>query len=269
MALARGSRVRVTPRFTQQREVLPSCQRKDDREKSGSEHVMPIAVNGKKDANHRTAIDPRTSRFALIYPPAAQPGFSDRGEFLTLRGGFPIFARTSVTLHHFRSPPSRASWPQACVEDPAKRPDVTNQVHKTDSPSGIPTLGEMFDDGYRSDEIAAESVTDVNIRSLRPGTVLTVDTVNSSYRIVVLNGEAGLATMEGGELFDEPTEVRIEGSTAGGSELRVGWIHVGLRLELFVWRQRVVTSRVRGITVEAFGPSSYSIGRPGDGKGSV
>jgi len=132
-----------------------------------------------------------------------------------------------------------------------------NQVHETDSSSGIPALSETSEYGYRSDtrtEIAADSVTDVNIRFLLPGTVLTVDTVNSSYRIVVLNGKTGLVTMQGGELFPQPTDVRIEGSTAGGSELRVGWIELGLRLEFFVWHRRIVTSPVRGITVEVFRP---------------
>jgi len=132
-----------------------------------------------------------------------------------------------------------------------------NQVHETESPSGIPALTETSEYGYRSDtrtEIAADSVTDVNIRFLLPGTVLTVDTVNSSYRIVVLNGKTGLVTMQGGELFPQPTDVRIEGSTAGGSELRVGWIELGLRLEFFVWHRRIVTSPVRGITVEVFRP---------------
>ena len=132
-----------------------------------------------------------------------------------------------------------------------------NLMHETVSPTGIPTQGEMSDNGFRSGtraNFSPQSVRDVDLRSLAPGTVLTVDTTNSSYQIVVLDGETRQATLEGGKLFREPTEVLIEGSTAGGTELMVGWIGVGLRLEFFVWHQRVVTSRVRGIIVEAFRP---------------
>lgn len=53
--------------------------------------------------------------------------------------------------------------------------------------------------------------------------------------------------MRGGTLLREPTEVRIEGSTTGGSQLMIGWIGLGLHLEFSVWEQRVVTSRVRAI----------------------
>ena len=87
----------------------------------------------------------------------------------------------------------------------------------------------------------------VDFRSLPPGTVLAIDTLNSSYRVVVLDGETGRATMQGGALLREPTQVRLEGSTAGGNTLMIGRIGLGLHLELFVWHQRVVTSRVRAI----------------------
>lgn len=95
--------------------------------------------------------------------------------------------------------------------------------------------------------LRAKRITDIDVRSLPPGTVLTVGTSNSCYEIVILEGETGRATMQGGPLFREPTEVRIEGSTLGGSQLKIGRIGLGLHLEFLVCQQRVVTSRVRAI----------------------
>jgi hypothetical protein len=71
----------------------------------------------------------------------------------------------------------------------------------------------------------------VALESLERGTILDVKTWNTRYRVVVLDGE-GRAVISGGRRFQEPTEVRIEGSTAGGRDLKIGWIGIGLRLEL-------------------------------------
>ena len=98
--------------------------------------------------------------------------------------------------------------------------------------------------------VAASSETGVDFRTLLAGSELVVETAHSVYRLIVLNSELGRAVIQGGELFPDETEVRIEGSTVGGSELKVGWIGVGLQLEFSVWGRRGLTSPVRAITVE-------------------
>jgi hypothetical protein len=89
------------------------------------------------------------------------------------------------------------------------------------------------------------------IESLDAGTTIELHTKHSRYRLVLLDPRSGRAVVCGGTVFPEPCEVRIEGATAGGSALKMGWIGVGLRLELSIGRRQVSTSRVRSITVDA------------------
>jgi len=43
---------------------------------------------------------------------------------------------------------------------------------------------------------------------------------------------------------------RMDGSGFGGSLLKVGWIGIGLRMEILAGDQRIVTSPVRDISIE-------------------
>ena len=103
------------------------------------------------------------------------------------------------------------------------------------------------------------------MRQLAEGTVLVVETHNSRYRIV-MTGRGSHATILGGSYFQEETDVRIEGSALAGSLLKVGWIAVGLFMEVTSEDKRVVTSRVHSIVVEP-GPAGH--GRRGDRLGRI
>src|SRR5262245_30530185 len=92
-------------------------------------------------------------------------------------------------------------------------------------------------------------VQGIDVRRLPEGSVLFVYTHNSRYRIV-MTGRGSQATIHGGRYFPEETDARIEGSALGGSLLKVGWIAVGLFMEVASDDMRVVTSRVRSIVVE-------------------
>jgi hypothetical protein len=98
-------------------------------------------------------------------------------------------------------------------------------------------LFDLFDTG---------SEEGVSLESLAPGTVLDVTTRNTRYRFTVV-GPEGQALVTGGPRFPDPTEVRIEGSTAGGRALRLGWIGVGLRLEMRMGTRTITTSTVQAI----------------------
>jgi hypothetical protein len=82
---------------------------------------------------------------------------------------------------------------------------------------------------------------------LAPLQVLTVETLNSVYEIVVVSGRSAEILVRGGQYFPSRTEGHLAGSSMGGSFLKLGSIHVGLCMELLVGRQMIVTSPVRSI----------------------
>jgi hypothetical protein len=105
----------------------------------------------------------------------------------------------------------------------------------------VPRAATM--DGF----LAASSASDgLCVRDLEPLTTLHVWTCNSCYRIVISHQAA--IFVQGGRFFPEATEARLEGSSAGGTLLKVGWIGVGLRMEIWAQGQRIVTSPVQSIT---------------------
>jgi hypothetical protein len=102
-------------------------------------------------------------------------------------------------------------------------------------------------DGFALDPGCAKGVA---VQSLDAGTVLSIHTKHSQYRVVILDNTSQRVLVNGGSMFPKTTEVRIEGATAGGSVLKMGWIGIGLRLELSIGRQRITTSRVRSVAIE-------------------
>lgn len=92
---------------------------------------------------------------------------------------------------------------------------------------------------------ATDVVKGVYLRDLEPLTRLVVHTCNSEYQIVV--SAEGDVLVEGGRFFERPTPAVLEGASLGGSFLKVGWIGVGLRMEIRDASRRIVTSPVRHI----------------------
>lgn len=88
------------------------------------------------------------------------------------------------------------------------------------------------------------------IESLDPGTSLTVRTRYSEYRLTVVDGERRDVLVQGGLQVPENTRACFQGSTAGGSALKSGWLRIGLRMELLIGRRKISTSRVQSITIE-------------------
>ena len=113
------------------------------------------------------------------------------------------------------------------------------------------TLGDGREPASQCADFARQRdrVTGIDLRSLPAGTAVVVDTRNSRYRFVMLDGSGRHALVEGGHYFPQETTARVEGSTLGGSLLQVGWIGLGLFLELSFGGKRIITSRVRSISV--------------------
>jgi hypothetical protein len=92
----------------------------------------------------------------------------------------------------------------------------------------------------------ADSVSPgVSLTELEPLTTIVVATCNSQYRITVSAGAA--IYVQGGRFFPETASARLEGSSAGGSFLKVAWIGIGLRMEISSGGRRIITSPVRAI----------------------
>jgi hypothetical protein len=101
----------------------------------------------------------------------------------------------------------------------------------------------------------------VAIESLEFGTTLLVRTRNSQYRLTVLDGASGDVLIVGGNMLRGITPARLNGATTGGTALKLGWIGVGLRMELSVGGVRFTTSRVQSIEIEEAGAAHTYAGR--------
>jgi len=90
----------------------------------------------------------------------------------------------------------------------------------------------------------------VMLRNLKPCDTIHARTLNSDYEIFLLDPEAGSALVRGGKFFTEPREAIVSGSNFGGSMLKLGWIGLGLRMELSVNGHHIATSPVEELRVE-------------------
>jgi|SRR5687768_14165502 hypothetical protein len=104
----------------------------------------------------------------------------------------------------------------------------------------VPTAAATLD-GFA----AAASGPGLALRSLEPLTELRVQTRNTCYRIVI-SRDADIL-IQGGTFFPDPTHAHVEGASLGGNLLKVGWIGVGLRMEILAEGRRIVTTAVRSI----------------------
>ncbi len=79
---------------------------------------------------------------------------------------------------------------------------------------------------------------------------LVVRTRNSVYHITILRPWAREVLVQGGEFFTARTRACLDGSSFGGSCLKLGWVGVGSHMEFHADDQWIITSRVRSLAVE-------------------
>ena len=108
-----------------------------------------------------------------------------------------------------------------------------------------------FSDSVNRNIIQSEIEGGVHLRDLPPGSVLSIQTKNRVYEMVVLGDETAL--LSGHPKFcPEPTEVRIHGSTWGGSMLKMKFLGRGMRLEFARPGHRIIlTTRILDIRAHA------------------
>jgi hypothetical protein len=90
----------------------------------------------------------------------------------------------------------------------------------------------------------------VTLESLESYDTIYAQTRNSDYKIFLLDPKSGRALVQGGKFLTEPVEATISGSTFGGCMLKMGWLGVGLRMEININGQRLETSPVQVLRVE-------------------
>lgn len=93
-----------------------------------------------------------------------------------------------------------------------------------------------------------DHIEGVHLRHLPPLTTLLVRTMNSLYRVVLTQGLE--VSVHGGRFFPDPTSAYLDGASIGRSCLVIGWIGIGLPVEIRSGGRRIITSPVRAITTE-------------------
>ena len=123
---------------------------------------------------------------------------------------------------------------------------------ESSSPVGNPNSEQIVPRNRTLDGFALEPGCSkgVALQSLAAGTRLTVNTRNTRYHVIVLDPVTRQVTVSGGPTLRKGIQGRLEGATTGGSVLRLGWIGVGLRMELSTGDRRITTSAVRSVTIE-------------------
>jgi hypothetical protein len=102
-------------------------------------------------------------------------------------------------------------------------------------------------DGVTEIGPALEGVT---LMTLEACDMIQARTRNSVYEIFLLEPKSGRALVRGGKHFAEPMEATVSGSTFGGCMLKMGWLGVGLRMEIYANGQRTVTTPIQSLRVE-------------------
>jgi len=95
-----------------------------------------------------------------------------------------------------------------------------------------------------------ESARSVALSTLRPCDTVFVQTRSSHYRVFLLDPESGRSLLQGGNYFQEPTEVTVKGASFGGPVVKPGSIDTGLRLEISTGGRRLITSPVEAFRIE-------------------
>jgi hypothetical protein len=82
------------------------------------------------------------------------------------------------------------------------------------------------------------------------GTLVTVHTRNTVYRLVVVDGSSLRVAVTGGRLFQHSTEAAVLGAIDDDGNPKIGWIEEGRRLELHTDSGPVITSVVESVGVD-------------------
>ena len=98
--------------------------------------------------------------------------------------------------------------------------------------------------------IQSEIEGGVHLRDLAPSSVLSIQTRNRVYTVVILTDDSVLISGHP-EFCPEPAEVRINGSTWGGSMIKTKYVGRGMHLEFeHPVHRTIITSRIVDIQAQ-------------------
>jgi len=125
------------------------------------------------------------------------------------------------------------------MESGSFQPDLTQSAE-----TGSFGLSPHFSDAVNRNVVESEILGGVNLRDVPPETVLEVQTLNHTYKIV--HKGWGQALISGHPDFcPDPVLVQIHGSTWGGTLLKQSFIGRGMHLEFrHPEFQPIITSRI-------------------------
>lgn len=106
----------------------------------------------------------------------------------------------------------------------------------------------MFLPEERNEQIVDQD--GVDIAKLKAGTKLEVQTRNTLYKITILNPQKQKIEIQGGQI-EEPEEAILQGSTWGGSMLKLHWVGYMMHMEIYRAQHigAMVTTGVRSLKV--------------------
>ncbi len=113
------------------------------------------------------------------------------------------------------------------------------------TPDVVPRVSTL--DGFVE---AVSQTSGVGLADVDVFSTLVVRTRNSVYHITILRPWAREVLVQGGEFFTTRTRACLDGSSFGGSCLKLGWVGIGSHMEFHADDQWIITSRVRSIAVE-------------------
>ena len=103
-------------------------------------------------------------------------------------------------------------------------------------------------DGFVEISTACDGIA---LHTLSPSATIHARTYNSEYHFQLVDPEQGRVLVQGGRFFLEPAAAVVTGSTFGGCMLKLGWLGLGLCIEICAGGQRIVTSPVQSIFIDA------------------
>jgi len=95
-----------------------------------------------------------------------------------------------------------------------------------------------------------DTSNEVTLARQLPFASIKVQTLNSIYRIFLLDPKTSLALVEGGQYLPEPEETILGGSILSDGSFKRGWIGKGCRMQMWAKGQFLSTSPVHSIHVE-------------------
>jgi hypothetical protein len=128
-------------------------------------------------------------------------------------------------------------------ESTSKRPQRLDDISNGEATKELPSHPQ------KTMTTSPEGQSGLSISSLDAGEVLIVQTVNTRYRIVILDPIEQMVIIRGGRHFPKATEARLLGFSAD-KKVRIGKIVKGLSLAVAVGQRCFVTSPVKQIVRE-------------------